>query len=216
VSIVVDIQTVSIVIASASVIAGVIYYALQIRDQNRMRQTDLLLRLYSTLDSREYLEAWYELSKAETIDANFIKEHGTVEVNKVSLFFDELGILLQRRLLDITLIDALFHRHVQRTWEKIEPFIKETRKTFNFPQVAQGFEYLYNEMKKREQQLAKTGENFPSLVKSWKSQVRQKKESQIDCSSCLMASSVLSLSSLNVCEFENRKRGTCDMSMCYR
>jgi len=52
VSIVVDIQTASIMLASASVIAGVIYYALQIRhqshmiqQQNKIRETDLLIRI---------------------------------------------------------------------------------------------------------------------------------------------------------------------------
>jgi len=49
---VVDIQTVSIAIASASVVAGVVYYALQLRHQARTRQdvvkarqVDLLMRL---------------------------------------------------------------------------------------------------------------------------------------------------------------------------
>jgi len=42
----VDVQTVSIVIASASVVAGVVYYALQIRHQAKMRQTDFIVRLY--------------------------------------------------------------------------------------------------------------------------------------------------------------------------
>jgi len=37
--IVIDIQTISIMLASASVIAGVVYYALQLRHQSKMRQT---------------------------------------------------------------------------------------------------------------------------------------------------------------------------------
>jgi hypothetical protein len=53
VSIVVDIQTVSIAIASASVVAGVVYYALQLRNQTKIRKTDLLVRLYSTMTSKD-------------------------------------------------------------------------------------------------------------------------------------------------------------------
>lgn len=48
----VDVQTISVAIASASVVAGVIYYSLQVRhqnlqiqQQNKMRQTDLVIRL---------------------------------------------------------------------------------------------------------------------------------------------------------------------------
>ena len=56
VTVVVDIQTVSIAIASASVVAGVVYYALQIRHQAKMRQTDFIVRLYSTYGSKEFHE----------------------------------------------------------------------------------------------------------------------------------------------------------------
>jgi hypothetical protein len=41
----VDIKTVSIAVASASVILGAIYYIWQIRHQSRIRQTDLVIRL---------------------------------------------------------------------------------------------------------------------------------------------------------------------------
>jgi hypothetical protein len=52
----VDIQTVSIAIASAGVFAAAIYYALQIRHQTKLRETDLLVRLYSTFTNKEVLE----------------------------------------------------------------------------------------------------------------------------------------------------------------
>jgi len=51
----VDVQTVSIAIASASVVVGVVYYALQLRHQAKARQdmvkarhADVFMRLYST------------------------------------------------------------------------------------------------------------------------------------------------------------------------
>ena len=53
----VDIQTVSIAIASASVVAGVVYYALQLRHQDKMRHLDLFMRLYSTWGSEDMLNA---------------------------------------------------------------------------------------------------------------------------------------------------------------
>jgi hypothetical protein len=43
VSIVVDIQTVSIAIASASIVVAVVYYILQIQHQKKVRQTDLII-----------------------------------------------------------------------------------------------------------------------------------------------------------------------------
>jgi hypothetical protein len=57
----VDIQTVSIAIASASVVAGVIYYAFQIRHQAKMRQTDFIVRLYSTYGTKEFRDTLVEV-----------------------------------------------------------------------------------------------------------------------------------------------------------
>jgi len=43
----VDVQTVSIAVASAGVFAAAIYYILQLKHQSKVRQTDLLVRLFS-------------------------------------------------------------------------------------------------------------------------------------------------------------------------
>jgi hypothetical protein len=66
----VDIQTISIAIASTSVVAGVVYYALQLRHQARTRQdmvktrqADLLMRLYLTYGSKEFQEALWTVQK---------------------------------------------------------------------------------------------------------------------------------------------------------
>jgi hypothetical protein len=44
-----------------------------------MRQTDLVMRLYSTLSSRELEEAWYKVSGLEFRDYNdFVGKYGSV------------------------------------------------------------------------------------------------------------------------------------------
>jgi hypothetical protein len=54
----VDTQTVSIAVASASATLAAIYYIFQIRHRSRIRQTDLVIGLYSAASSKELLEAW--------------------------------------------------------------------------------------------------------------------------------------------------------------
>jgi hypothetical protein len=61
----VDIQTISIMLASASVIAGVVYYALQLRHQARAKQMDVIMKLHSTWLSKEMLQSWEILRKNE-------------------------------------------------------------------------------------------------------------------------------------------------------
>jgi len=77
-----------------------------------------------------------------------------VEINLVYAFFDEVGVLLKKGLVDIDLVENLIHGHAIRTWEKLKPVFEVGRKLRNDPNIAAGFEYLYSEMKKREQQQA--------------------------------------------------------------
>jgi len=154
---VVDIQTVSIAVASAGVFLAAIYYILQIRNQSKMRRTDLLVRLFSHMMSKDWLEAWEEVRDRETLDYNDYKEkYGFVEANEVYLFLDQLGRLLQKGLIDIDLL-PLETGQVNNMWEKLSPMLEGSRRKFCEPKMGCGFEYLYNEMKKRQQAGVKNG-----------------------------------------------------------
>jgi len=162
----VDIQTVSIVVASASVVAGVVYYALQLRHQTKMRQTDLVMRLYSTYSSKEFLEAMNKFMMMEFEDFNdykkkyaptgFPEKPEAIAFATVSVFFNGVGILLYMKLIDFNLVARLFPTAPIYTWEKMKPIVEGFRKELH-PQLYAEYEYLYNELKKREQQQAKTG-----------------------------------------------------------
>jgi hypothetical protein len=154
----VDIQTVSVAIASASVVVGIMYYAFQLKNQTRARQTDLIMRLYATFSSNEFQDAWARVRvKAkdfENIDDiyDFDKEIGLREVNQVCLFFEGIGILLERKLVDTRMVDDLFGGAISRAWETVEAGVMKARKQLNDPTIYYYFECLYNEMKKRERQ----------------------------------------------------------------
>jgi hypothetical protein len=140
----VDIQTVSIAVASASVTMAAIYYIFQIRHQTRIRQTDLVIRLYSVVSSKEFLEAWEKFRDREFQSVSDYKEkYGFLEVNQLFAVLDEVGVLLRRKLIDTALVEDLFGDAVKDVKEKVKEYSKDRP----------GFEYLYNEMKKREQKL---------------------------------------------------------------
>jgi len=159
----VDVQTVSILVAAASVVVGVVLAVLQLRDLVKTRQTDLVMRLYSTFGSREFQEAWVETLRLEFKDYHdYLNKYGATSgkpaytsVNMIASFFEGMGILLHRKLVDIALVDDLSSTDIILTWHKMKPIVDGWRKHFNRPQMSEWFEYLYNEMQKREQQLAK-------------------------------------------------------------
>ncbi len=67
------------------------------------------------------------------------------------MFFEGIGILLQRRLLDTKMVEDLFGGSVARAWEQVKTDVSKGRQRFNDPTIYYYFEYLYGEMKKREQ-----------------------------------------------------------------
>ena len=154
----VDIQTVSIAIASASIVVAVVYYVLQIQHQKKVRQTDLVVRLYSAFSGKELQEAYFEtVYGLEFTDYEDFKRKYRMPAKsilplwQVGKFFDGVGVLLRRKLIDIGLVDELFHAEATAIWEKIKPLGEGRRKELNQPTAYQSFEYLYNELKKREQ-----------------------------------------------------------------
>jgi hypothetical protein len=160
---VVDIQTVSIAIASAGVFAAAIYYILQLRHQSKMRQTDLVIRLASDMRSIEVVGAFADVIGAEFKDYDdLVKKYGMpFSRNQVPLsllmvgnYFEQLGVLFRNKLIDAHLIGQLFP--ISATWEKMEPFVKGLRKEYQSQEYYEWFEYLYNEMKEREQKLQST------------------------------------------------------------
>jgi len=158
----VDISTVSGVVAAASVVAGVVYYSFQLRNQTKVRQTDLVMRLYSTFNSKEFWEAYTKFMTMEFEDYNdykkkyaptgFPEKPEALAFATVSAFFHGVGILLYMKLIDINLTARLFPTAPIYTWEKMKPLVEGFRKE-RHPQLYAEYEYLYNEMQKRKQRL---------------------------------------------------------------
>ena len=152
--IVLDIASISVVVAAAGVLVGVVFAVLQLRDLVKTRQTDLILRLYAAFNSKEFLRTWEEVRKREAENlAEYEKKYGWTEAMEVGMFFEGIGVLLKRRLINIDLVDDLFTGPIKITWEKLEDLTKDARKQHGAPTLFEWFEYLYNEMKKRERTL---------------------------------------------------------------
>jgi len=153
-----DIPSISAIIATVGVLIGVVLTVLEVRNLVETRQTDLVIRLYSTFGSEELQDAWEKTQTREYKDFNaYRREYGLREVNEVGWFFEGVGVLLHRRLIDISLVDDLFSSPVKRAWERLKPIAEGERNQTQRPQIWEWFEYLYNEMQKREQKGVKNG-----------------------------------------------------------
>ena len=154
----IDIPTISIVVASASVVAGIIYYSLQIRNQTRARQTDLVVKLYSMWVSDDFLDATLKVVNLEFDDyADFVRKYGSptqdtpvsVAFQKIANYFDMLGTLLHNRLFDANMASEFLRSSTLLMWSKMRPVVEGIRKNSGL-RFSSWFEYFHNEMKKRE------------------------------------------------------------------
>lgn len=147
----VDVQTISIAIASASVTLAAIYYMWQIRHQTKIRQMEFIMRMPSNFLAKEVFQTLSAVMKTEFKDYDDFEGKAGMEARQVGGFCEDLGLLVKRKLVDIRLVTERYD--VRNVYEKLKPWIKETRKRANDPRLYEWFEYLYNEVKKREENL---------------------------------------------------------------
>ena len=69
----------------------------------------------------------------------------------VGNFSEQLGVLFRNKLIDVSLISQLVT--VADFWEKMKPVIEGIREEEHNQSYYECFEYLYDEVKKREQKL---------------------------------------------------------------
>jgi len=154
----VDIPSISAVLAAAGVIVGVALAYLEVRGLVQTRRTDLVMDLYRDFGDKDFQKAWQMVISSEYKDYNeYVVKYGLDEVYQVVMFFEGIGTLLHMKLIDTRLVGHLISGPIRSTWEKMKPIIEGHRQKLGQPQFCEWFEYLYNEMKKREQQLQQRG-----------------------------------------------------------
>ncbi len=147
----VDISSISAIIAAAGVIVGFVFTYLQLRNLVKTRRTELRWRILQSTNSKEFLEAGMKIMDMEFKDQKDFEEKYSdlrVEMTLVLNLFDGIGELLRKGLTDYETVSSM---PVVVMWEKLIPFVEGARKAYNDPSWWANFEYFYNEAKKRQQ-----------------------------------------------------------------
>src|SRR4030067_1761209 len=103
-----DVPAISAIVTAASVIAGVLFAVIQFRNLVQTRQTDLIMRLFS--DFRTQLNAkWLKLMSAQFKGyEDFSEKYSMSELVEGGMFYEGLGGLASRKLVDIELVYQVF------------------------------------------------------------------------------------------------------------
>jgi hypothetical protein len=166
-----DIQSFSAIVAAVGVVIGVILTVQELRHLRKQRQTDLLVRLapWLNMSSNELQQAMVKIINLEFKDYDdFVKKYGPLASEKpeqmaimtIGNYCETIGTLVRRGLLDIDLVYEFWGHNLLLYWDKLKPVAEGTIKQYDQPWYGESeqsnAEYLYNELKKREQHLAKT------------------------------------------------------------
>jgi hypothetical protein len=153
----VDISTISIMIAAGSVVAGITLAVLQLRNLVKTRKTGLVINLYGTFGSEDFRTKLLELLALECRDYDdYVKKYGSYFSNSptsktvavIGVYFEGVGVLLHRRLIDADLTYDLLGTPVEITWEKMKPIVEGLRLVSGRRDTYAFYEYLYGEMKR--------------------------------------------------------------------
>jgi hypothetical protein len=155
-------QTIGILMTGISLTIAAAYYTLTLRNtqknqqlQLETRQAQLFTQLYSEFRSADNLRLYGKALQMMWDDFDdFEKKYGLEDWEKrvpytsMSLFYEEIGVLLEEELIDINLVIQLIGGTFRWFWEKFEPIVLEHRVRQRYPQYFDKMEYLYNEIKK--------------------------------------------------------------------
>ena len=148
----------STAIAALSVVVGVVFAIIQMRDAAKARHTELIIELNPALkvgidDISEALPRIWSLDYDDYED--YLQKHGDPVGDRsyyvITEYYNGLGFLLHRGLVDIEEIEYLLSGTVSQTWEKVQPVVEGMRRYYGFSDLCEWFEYLYQRVREREQ-----------------------------------------------------------------
>jgi len=153
----IDIQTISYVVAGISVSLAAIYYLVNIRITNRARQAVILSSLQSRIDTPEFWERYidivwiYRHMDYEEFNNKVLKDkRKSAEVMSVVSTFYHIGWLVKKKLLDINAVIG-FTFDIVVVYDAVMPYLarfgEEQGQPYR-PGHYPYFTYLYDEIKK--------------------------------------------------------------------
>jgi hypothetical protein len=159
-----DIPSISAIVAAIGVVIGVVYYVTDMRHQTKIRKTDLLVRLYSTYTNNEFRDAFWKVMSLQVKDyQDYVGQYGSLSQNDNPMnrafftvigYYELVGVLLYRKLVDLVAVYDVFGSSGPiMIYEKIRPVVSGIRR--GEPTALLGFEYLCHELKRKEPQLKK-------------------------------------------------------------
>lgn len=132
-------------VSASVVVAGALYAHLQLREARLSRNASLLLDIrdrYHTPESREVRRRLLagDFGAPQTLNVDALPPSDFHAFWDLLDQLELVGLLVERRLLDVDLVTSVFHRSPPRIWQAVEPYIRARRR--EVPNEGRYFELL--------------------------------------------------------------------------
>jgi hypothetical protein len=151
----VDYGTISIVLTGIGIIGAIVYYTLTLRNATKTRQAQLFMQIYNRFNTREFVEQMnylrfkWNLPQLEDVSEFVTSEEYQEDFNLIAstvYFFEGVGVLVSKGLIDVELVDDLMSGPLTHIWERMLPLTDSMRGVLG-PQAAEWYEFLYDKVK---------------------------------------------------------------------
>jgi hypothetical protein len=179
------------IVQTVGILVGIIYYITIMRNTQKTReltlqsqeltrkaqeqtletrQTQLFMQIFEQLSNEESMQSWAELvnKKVPDYDEFLLKYDSSVNPahyakrSRLWYSFNTIGELHRLGIIELDLAHRLqLSPMVITMWENWEHIIREIRARENAPEICEGFEYLYNELKRLRKEKGYPKYNYP-------------------------------------------------------
>jgi len=166
-------QMVLSTLQTIALIVGIFYYLTIMRNQQKTReltlesqeltrkaqeqaletrQAQLFMSIYTRVNEVEFwknfldIQQWEWESFEEYNEKYVSRTEMRAKFYSVGTFFEGMGVMVKRDLIDVTVVDDLLSGPIMSVWQKFEPIILEDRRRRNMPTIWEWFGYLYEEV----------------------------------------------------------------------
>ena len=148
-------QTIFQFLQTVSIMVGITYYILNLRNSQKTRETSLSLQFYSNITNKEFWKTWTDVTFTQKWEnyqewadnyGPHVNPDAASNLYTVMQIFVGAGTMLKKHLVDPQeLFEYIPHMVLPQTYMKVKPFIEAMKVRYNDPSFGESFEYLYNE-----------------------------------------------------------------------
>jgi hypothetical protein len=151
------IQLIATILGMSSIIVGVFFSLLSLRNYNRSRNLSLFMQYHRQAGGKEFLADMLEVNlKWKWANAEeFFKKYGPLtNLESFAMFldhsnyYDSIGLLLKTRNMSIEYLSPTMIVAIVYFWEKVEPIADEISAILRKPDSYVNVKYLYEEVLK--------------------------------------------------------------------